>query len=61
MMGDLLENFSGSLWPRTKHARKGCGNLWGQSAILKIVHGNCQSRRGRGVTNIAHEPTFKYI
>lgn len=31
---------------RTKHARKACGDLWGQSMILKVVPGNCPNLGG---------------
>jgi len=48
-MGDLLGSFSGSVWVRMKHARKTCGDLWGQSTILKAILGNCpRLERGSG-------------
>jgi len=36
-MGDLPESFLVSVRVRTKHAEKTHVDLWGQSAILKVV------------------------
>jgi len=47
-MGDLLGSFSGSVWARTKHAGKTCGDLWGQSTILEAVIGKTCDREGSG-------------
>jgi len=36
-MGDLPESFPVSVRVRTKHAEKTRVDLWGQSAILKVI------------------------
>ena len=36
-MGDLLGSFLESVRVRTKHAKKSCVGLWGQSLILQAV------------------------
>jgi len=41
MMGDLLGGFPGSMWTRTKHIGKACGELWVQSSIFHAIPSNC--------------------
>jgi len=46
-MGGRLESFPASMRARTKYIGKTCGDLWGQSTILKAVISNCpRSERG---------------
>lgn len=52
MMGDVLGNFSRSMWAMTKYTEKGCGDLEGQLAIFEVVASNClRPKTGQGVTD----------
>jgi len=62
MMGDLLENFPSSMWTRAKHARKACGDLWGQSTILETVPSNYLGLEGgQGITEWYQSSTFDLV
>ena len=42
----------------TKHVGKTCGDLWGQSTIIKVVIGKTCDCEGSGALQVISEPRF---